>query len=630
MSESKPTKIKHRPLLDGTRGVMMCMVLGYHLGGATKLPGAWVAMDFFFVLSGYLITTLLVKEYERQGHLDLGLFYRRRVRRLGPALLATLAGVFIIASFLGGAEAFPGLRKDGIATLFYVANWRFIWSAQSYFASFDLSPLRHAWSLAIEEQFYLVWPVAFLGLAGITRFDRRKMIIVLGLVLFASVLWMRHLSLGNVDLSRAYYGTDTRGQGLIVGSMMALFLWRDRWDTPRDRIVAGWLGTAALIGLLLMMLVFTDSSRAVYTRGGFLLIALTSAVFVFGCARAEQGPLKWIFGNPVSRHMGIVSYSFYLWHWPIIIFMSPERLDWAPWLLDISRVVVALALAEATYWLLEKPIHEQRWVLRRQGLVSATAFAGCLALMVLLTPAPEADRLASATDNPGRSGASSGPTVLLLGDSLAWALSYTAPPDYPYRVEGAGLAHCDIIGNRIYTGDTIDEAHPDCPNWPTSWADALSGRTEDVTGRPEAVLVTLGLRQLFDIEKDGARVTVGSPTWERLYRAAIEQAVEVIRANSEAPVLWLDVPCYRWAAAGTHGEEFDAKRLATVNRVLAETLSTHHNIELIPYAERVCHGPGGTETDAGIRPDGAHMNRDASGEFWRYLIPRLDRLTTTH
>ena len=135
MPDVSLTKIKHRPLLDGTRGVMMLVVLGYHLGGITKLPGAWVSMDFFFVLSGYLITTLLVKEYERSGGLDLKTFFRRRVRRLGPALLAAMIGVFAIAGVLGGSKTFPELRGDGLSTLFYVANWHFIFSAQSYFAS---------------------------------------------------------------------------------------------------------------------------------------------------------------------------------------------------------------------------------------------------------------------------------------------------------------------------------------------------------------------------------------------------------------------------------------------------------------------------------------------------------------
>ncbi len=629
MSDVSLTKIKHRPLLDGTRGVMMCVVLGYHLGGITKLPGAWVSMDFFFVLSGYLITTLLVKEYERSGRLDLKTFFRRRVRRLGPALLTVMVGVFAIAGALGGSKTFPDLRGDGLATLSYVANWHFIFSAQSYFASVDLSPLRHAWSLAIEEQFYLVWPLVFIGLAYTTKFDKRKMLVGLGVCLAASVLWMRHLSLGTVDLSRAYYGTDTRGQGLIVGSMMGLILWRDRWDTPRTRVMAGWMGTAALGGLVVMMFLFTDHSRAVYTRGGFLLITVTAAVFIFGCARAERGPLAWIFGNPVSRHMGFVSYSFYLWHWPIIVFMSPDRLGLTPWLLDTCRVAVALALAEATYWFIEKPIHQQRWELKRQGPVLGGAFAGTIALLLLITLAPPKRTVANVRTGEETSGAKRGNTVLVMGDSLAFVLAGTAPAEYPYRVQGAFQAHCDIIGDRIYTsGSTVEDAVADCPTWPKHWADAFRGKLDGVSANPDAIMVTFGLRELFDFDDAGTRVVVGSPEWERAYRSAVTKAADLIRSYSDVPVFWLDVPCYQWAEATSDGQEQDATRLATVNRVLKDVLADYPNITVVPYAKRVCGGAGLTEPDLKIRPDGAHLSVAAAGDFWHWMQPQIAKATS--
>jgi peptidoglycan/LPS O-acetylase OafA/YrhL len=607
----------------------MFLVLGYHLGGIWKLPGAWVAMDFFFVLSGYLITTLLMKEYTQQGSLNLPRFYQRRARRLGPALLAVLAGVFIAAAFLGGAAEFPNLRWDGIATLFYMANWRFILSAQSYFASFDLSLLRHAWSLAIEEQFYLVWPVVFLALAGVTRLDRRKMLIVLAVVLVASAWWMRQLALGDVDLSRAYFGTDSRGQGLIVGTMMALILWRERWDSPRARRVAGWMGTVAFGVMLVMMVTLSDSSRWVYTHGGFLVVCLTSAVFIFGCARADQGPLQWIFGNKFAVHMGAVSYGFYLWHWPVIILMTPERLDWPPLQLDIARVIVSLLLTELTYWSLEKPIHEQRWVFRRQGLVLGTAFASCLAILLLATQNPGSLAPSIAESGQERSGTASGKRVLVVGDSLAWVLRLTVPAGYPFQVEAIYQGHCDIIGDSIYIGDKTEQAESVCSRWPARWSNGIKGKVEGVVGQPDAVLVSVGLRQLFDIEDNGRRIVVGSATWERRYRAAIKRAVKVIRSETDVPILWLDVPCFRWEGAGTVGEEYDAERLAAVNRALADALSGEEGIEMVPYAQWVCHGADNTESDATLRPDGAHLTKESGEEFWRRLGPQLTRLTSS-
>ena len=266
--------IRRRPLLDGTRGVMMWVVLGYHLDGFTRLPGAWVSMDFFFVLSGYLITTLLLAEYTRsmggsggvEGKIDLRRFWTRRARRLLPALLVVLLGTFIIAGLMGGATEWPSLRGDGFSALFYYANWHFIWGSTSYWNSFVEPPLRHTWSLAIEEQFYLVWPLLFLVLMRFTKFSRLKMLAIMGGLLLLSAWWMRQKALGGVDLSRAYYGTDTRGQALIGGVMLAFFLWHDRYDGGKWVRRGSIIGTVSLVGLITMMFLFGDQDRASSTR----------------------------------------------------------------------------------------------------------------------------------------------------------------------------------------------------------------------------------------------------------------------------------------------------------------------------------------------------------------------------
>jgi len=622
MTEPARTKIKHRPLLDGTRGVMMCVVLGYHLDGFTKLPGAWVSMDFFFVLSGFLITTLLIKEHSEKGGIDLVEFLRRRVRRLAPALLVVLMAVFLMAWAIG-IDNYPGLRGDGLATLFYVANWRFIFDQQSYFASFGLSPLRHAWSLAIEEQFYLIWPVVFAVLFRLFRGDRRKLGVVLVLATIASALWMRHLSLGDVDLSRAYFGTDTRGQGLLVGALMALVLWRERFDSPKAKEFAAWFGTVALVGLVVMMFAFHDNSRSVYTNGGFVLIAVTSAAFTFGCARAERGPLAWIFGNPVSRHFGHVSYSFYLWHWPIIVFLNSERVSWSPAVLDTVRVLIALALAEATYRFIELPIHRGQVQINRMAPVFGGAFASCVGVLLVVTMGVSSSTPpVTGTQQSGAKGPDT-PTVLVAGDSLAWLLSGTAPEDLPFSVEGLFQAHCDLIGDRIFTGSTIDEADPACVDWPQRWNDALSTGLDDVSPDPDAILVSFGLRQLFDFDDNGARIVVGTPEWNELYREAVARPMEIIRSHSDAPVFWLDVPCYKWEAAATKGEERDSKRLDTVNEVLADVLSKYPNVTVVPYRERVCTGSDLSTPDLTLRPDGAHLSEEASADLWHDLAPKI-------
>ncbi|MCB0976314.1 MAG: acyltransferase [Acidimicrobiales bacterium] len=612
------THLTHKPLLDGVRGVLMSAVVGYHLGGAFRLPGGWVAMDLFFVLSGYLITTLLVKEHATTGQVSLGAFYRRRVRRLAPSLLVVLAAVFAAVWAGGWIEDFPNLRRDGLSALAYVANWHFIWSDQSYFTSFQPSPLRHTWSLAIEEQFYLFWPVLFIGLSRLLRSNRKALSVLLGAGVLASAWWMRHLVLGGSGLSRAYYGTDTRAQGLLVGALLALVLWPNRWDTPRGRAVGSVLGSAGTVALAVMMIAFHDDSSAVYTRFGFVAICIACAALVFGAVRATSGPLKWIYGNPLTRHLGYISYVAYLWHWPVIVLVAPPRFDLSPGTARLVQLGLSLLLAEVTHALIEDPIHRRRIHFRFDGGVLAGTAAAVLALVVLLPAAsrPAAPPVAGRHVAGNRHAAAK---VLVLGDSTAWVDTVTAPKDLPFRIDSVYRARCDIIGATVFTGDQQNDQDPTCPQWSTDWKKAAAGD-------PDVVVVSVGLRQMFDLSVDGRRVEIGTPEWERLYRKAVDTAVEVIRAETDAPILWIDVPCFRWAESGSHGEEEDPERVETVNRVLSDELSRQPSVSVVPYRNWVC--PNGS-VDWSIRPDGAHLNPAGVTMLWRHiLVPRIEAAST--
>jgi peptidoglycan/LPS O-acetylase OafA/YrhL len=627
---TEPTSLTHRPLLDGVRGVLMSVVVGYHLGGWAKLPGGWVAMDLFFVLSGYLITTLLVKEQEATGRVSFGIFYRRRVRRLAPALLLVLAAVFVAVMAGGWTDDFPNLRGDGLSALFYVANWHFIWSDQSYFSSFQQSPLRHTWSLAIEEQFYLVWPIVYVAMARLLRNDRRAIVALLVVGVAASAWWMRHLVLGGAELSRAYYGTDTRAQGLLVGAVLALVLWPNRWDTEKGRRVGSVVGTVGAVALGVMTVVFHDDNAAVYTRFGFVAICLACAGLVFGAVRATSGPLAWAFGNPVTRHLGHLSYVAYLWHWPVIVLVAPPRFDLSPETARIVQLVLSLVLAEVTHRFVEDPIHRRRILFRFDGMALAGATATVFALMLLLpgasgpTAPPDSGRLTREADPVAVERAAAERTeadpepvarVSLVGDSTAWVSSVQAPDDLPFQLDAAFRARCDIVGTDVFAGDQPNAPGSDCPQWTDDWA-AIAATDPDV------VVVSLGLRQLFDLDVDGTRVVLGSPAWEARYREAVDRAVGILRAGTDAPILWLEVPCFRWSEGGTAGEEGDPERIDEVNRVLADQLATHDATEVVPYRAWVC--PDDT-LDVDLRPDGAHLTEAGVAELWhRILVPRIE------
>ncbi len=219
-AEERRRTLAHVPALDGLRAVAVVGVMLFH-GGVSWMPGGFLGVDVFFVLSGYLITTLLLRERVLSGRVDLRAFWNRRLRRLLPALLVLLAGVSVAAPFLGDPAQRAQLRGDGLASLLYVANWRFILTEQSYFAGTP-SPLRHLWSLSVEEQWYVVFPlVAALALGHLRKRRLQVFTGALAVAALASAGWMAHLASGPGDPSRAYYGTDTRAHSLLVGAVLA-------------------------------------------------------------------------------------------------------------------------------------------------------------------------------------------------------------------------------------------------------------------------------------------------------------------------------------------------------------------------------------------------------------------------
>lgn len=368
------------PGLDGLRAVCVLAVVAYHLG---ELRGGFLGVDVFFVISGFLITRLLLAERERTGTVALGAFWRRRFKRLVPALLVVLVAVAVAAKAWLPAWRMSGVRNDALGALFYVANWHFVLGGTSYFADqAGLSPLRHTWSLAIEEQYYLLWPLLVVGLLAVARTRGRRAVGTFAAVgMVASGVWMAVAAARGVDLSRIYFGTDTRAFALFAGAFGAC--WWDRVFTEvpsrverrrRARwaggaaalaaIPAGWLiasGAADGRGQLRFMagprqLLALDADR--FYQGGFQLMAVLTLVVVVGVA-AGQGPLSRLMAHPVLTWIGRRSYGIYLWSWPTQILVS-ERFRLEGLGLDAVVVAGAVGFASLSYWLVEEPVRTGR------------------------------------------------------------------------------------------------------------------------------------------------------------------------------------------------------------------------------------------------------------------------------
>ncbi|MCC5951991.1 MAG: acetyltransferase [Acidimicrobiia bacterium] len=404
--EGRSARLPYAPGLDGLRALAVAAVLVYH-ADATWLPAGFLGVEVFFVISGYLITALLLSEWREWGRIDLRQFWLRRARRLLPALFAVVAVVSAVAViFLPGEVA--SLRGDAVASLFYVQNWYQIFADQSYFVAAGRPPLlQHLWSLAVEEQFYLVWPLLFVaGMVGLGR--RRFLLAILGGIVVSAALMAIWFSAE--DPSRVYYGTDTRAAGLLVGVALAFVWspWRLRADTgPGASSLMSVAGVMALVVLGRQMLGFGEFDPALY-RGGFLLVALTTAVVIAAVVHPATalgramgwGPLRWV---------GLRSYGIYLWHWPIFMLTRPGLdVDWGPVPLTVFRVGATLLAAEASYRYLEMPIRRgvigdamarlrhsdatQRSVARaRAGLVGAGALAVTSVLVIAMVRAEPAE-----------------------------------------------------------------------------------------------------------------------------------------------------------------------------------------------------------------------------------------------
>jgi peptidoglycan/LPS O-acetylase OafA/YrhL len=333
------------------RALAVAAVLAFHTG-ASWAVGGFLGVDLFFVLSGFLISGLLVAEWERRQQISLRRFYARRALRLLPAVLLVCAVVLIFGPVATGADARNALWKGVAGTVFYFANWQ---------QAFGLLPLfqltDHTWSLAIEEQFYLLWPpVLLLTLtwARRRRIDPIKAAITVALGLAAASALLR-LALwhGEASVDRLYFGTDTRADSLLIGAALGLAFATGRLEWARRSLPA-----LAPWGLAVILLIFGLVHRqdAALYLGGYTAIAVLVAVVIGGMALAPDSPLGRLLSLAPLVAIGRISYGIYLWHWPIFRYLHPAELGLGWFATQLVDIAVTLVAATTSYFLVERPL----------------------------------------------------------------------------------------------------------------------------------------------------------------------------------------------------------------------------------------------------------------------------------
>jgi len=333
-------------------------VLLYH-GDQRWIPGGFLGVDVFFVISGYLITCLLLSDWREHGHIQMARFWIRRARRLLPALF-TMLGMVSLYALLFLRDDVAKLRGEVVAAVFYVENWFLIFRNQSYFESTGRpSLLQHVWSLAVEEQFYLLWPLLLAGGLALWGTKRHRLLFAILAAAALSTVLMAVLYLPYSDPSRVYYGSDTRANALLIGAALA-FVWAPWRLTSRTGkgapLVIDVVGAAALAALCWFFLNVGEFEPALY-RGGFLVVSLVSALAIAAVVHPASRVLPFVLGTSLFRWIGVRSYGIYLWHWPVYMVTRPHfdvPLTGIPLL--VLRVAITLMLAELSFRYVEEPI----------------------------------------------------------------------------------------------------------------------------------------------------------------------------------------------------------------------------------------------------------------------------------
>ncbi|WP_145930528.1 acyltransferase family protein [Bacillus nitratireducens] len=392
--------------LDSLRGLAILGVILYHIN-FNWMPGGFLGVTVFFVLSGYLITDILAMEWKRNKRIDLKKFWLSRARRLLPAmfvmLVITLAWITIFHSSL-----LEKMRGDSLAALFYVSNWWYIYHKLSYFDNFNqLSPLNHFWSLAVEEQFYVVWPfIISLGLYHIKKQSRMILLICLGAV--ASALAMAILYEPGADPSRIYYGTDTRAFSLLIGAALALIWPSNRLANkiiPKARLILDVVGGTALIIILLMFWKTNQYDPFLY-NGGMVLLSIATALLVANLAHPASRIAQFLRFRPL-RWIGIRSYGIYLWHYPILTLTTPKvNAGDFSLIRAILQFILIIMIAQISWKYIEKPIRQgalrniQFKNLRLQNVALSVKLALICAVFVSSIAVFGLSKVSKAKENP--------------------------------------------------------------------------------------------------------------------------------------------------------------------------------------------------------------------------------------
>ena len=392
-------KSKYLPSIDSLRALAVLAVIIYHVD-VNYLPGGFLGVDLFFVLSGYLISSLIIKEFRKTGTVNLYNFYIRRARRLLPAVYFMIT-VGLVVMVLFNEVLLRKSHLDAIFGYIYSSNWWYIFHKLDYFDSFGAqSPFKHLWSLAIEEQFYMIFPLLFLlvngkkkSKDGTYKLNKNFLYVVLGLILVSLIAHILLFDINNI--SRIYFGTDTRAFSLLVGVVGAILYPMERLHskvTPQQNMIYSILSLVSIAGLITVMIYTSEYNTWLY-KGGFLLVAILGLIVIISSGKQHTLMSKLLSFKPIV-FIGKISYSLYLWHFPVLVLTTPVSEIGNPNIFFvILRIVLTFAVAIVSYVFVETPIRKLGFInyiniifkkIRKRPRKSRKIYIGIVGLVSIL------------------------------------------------------------------------------------------------------------------------------------------------------------------------------------------------------------------------------------------------------
>ncbi|GAA3548055.1 membrane protein [Aeromicrobium flavum] len=645
-----PTQGSRSSALDGARGYAVLVLLAYHFG-VEALQGAWVGLNLFFVFSGYVIVMILLKEHARFGRVSVLDFYRRRARRLLPALTLLILAVGTWAVVAADHATRRPMKDDILATVGFVMNWRLVSQADQYFAEFgNPSFFRHVWTLSVEEQFYIVAPIAAVLLVRMVGSRALRVGIILA-VAVASAVWTAQIGLATAEAqAHAYYGTDTRIQALLAGMAMAFAVGPDREGrrprqmSPRTAGLLAW--TATLVTTAGFFLV-PPMAPLMFERGGMLALSLLTALGIAGIVQVGPGPYRRIFTWGPLVYLGILTYGLYLWHWPVKLWLDRYAADLPVVAELLVGSVVTLAVAALSFHLVEVPVMRGglgrlTGSLRKGRVlaVAATAVVLVLAFRVGAVPTVQEDlaagRIPELTPETAPYEPGSAPLrVAIYGDSVPYYLSDGFPADrYPdleltnLAVEGCGLLPLTTYWSPGYR----EPVKPEC----RASREEMTERLRDARADVLVLMVGTDLGTLHERD-DGTLIGPDDPELGSL----VDEQLDDLRAAAEAAgvrqVQVATLPCREVSVERLPSPPFDRdwmREHTEVTRNLAEP--DRANRWLTEWAKGtdtpVLDLNGALGCDDGFRRqingitlfrDALHFSDEAAPMLWTWLAPAV-------